>query len=164
MTELSPDLISAYLDDECTPEERAAVAARLATDPAWAAELDEVRAARDAVRALPLLDVPAGCWDAVAEAIGAADAGTDSVPDGATVVPLRRHRVRNAVFATAATAVASVAAVVALVFITEPPASDRPVRPAVAVLGNVHGARVTSMDEPMTRVATAAIVAPEAGR
>jgi anti-sigma factor RsiW len=164
MTELSPDLISAYLDDECTPEERAAVEARLVTDPAWAAELDEVRAARDAVRGLPLVAVPPGCWESVAAAIAAADdqAGDES----ATVVPMRRHRVRTALYATAATAAASVAAVVALVFITEPPESDQPVRPAVALLANTHGARVTAMDEPLTRVATASVLVPtsESGR
>ena len=158
MTDLSRDLISAYLDGECTPEEADAVRERIAADAEWRAEFEDVRSARDVVRALPSLAVPASCWDGVARAIQ-----DDTQP---VVVPLRRHRARNTVFAVGGTAVASAAAVLALVFITDPPASDRPVRPAVAVLGNVHGARATAAGEPMTRVATAAVVAPvsEAGR
>lgn len=164
MTDLSRDLISAHLDGECTREDATAVEERIAVDPEWRAECDAVRSARDAVRGLPLVDVPSGCWDAVAVAIAAADAADETAP--ATVVPLARHRVRKALFVGAATAAASVAAVVALVFVTEPPASDQPVRPPVALLGSAHGARVTAVDEPVTRVATAAVITPrpEVGR
>ena len=51
--QLPEELLSAYADDECTPEERLAVEARLALDAEWRRILDEVVTARDAVRALP---------------------------------------------------------------------------------------------------------------
>src|SRR5690349_20066443 len=53
------DALSAYLDGELSHDARAAVEARLAESEEWRAILDEVRAARDAVRALPAVEPPA---------------------------------------------------------------------------------------------------------
>ena len=159
MTELNPDVLSAYLDGECTPDERVAIEARLVIDPAWQSELDEVRMARDAVRGLPLVDVPEGTWDAVARAIAAADAAGTGAAGGA-VVPMRSSKRAKWLYGTAGAAVASVAAVVALVFVLPAPSSDQPVQPAVAAFAGVHDARAVSIDEPLTRVATASLTGP----
>ena len=63
--DLVPEMLSAYLDGELDPSGRAAVDARLAESAEWRLELADVRAARDAVRALPTRDAPEGFWDAV---------------------------------------------------------------------------------------------------
>ena len=51
--EFDDELLSAYLDDELTHEERARVDARLAADPAARQMLDQLRAASLAIRNLP---------------------------------------------------------------------------------------------------------------
>jgi hypothetical protein len=53
LAEFDDELVSAYLDDELSAEERARVEARLAADPAAAQLLDELRAVSGAVRGLP---------------------------------------------------------------------------------------------------------------
>jgi hypothetical protein len=52
-SELDDELLSAYLDDELSPEDRAAVEARLATDPGAQQLLHQLRAVCEAVQALP---------------------------------------------------------------------------------------------------------------
>lgn len=154
MSDVSPELLSAYLDGECTPAECAAVEARLATDPAWQAELEDVRSARDAVRALPKLDLPQSCIDAVAATIAAQDA-TGS--DRGNVVPMRSSKRRGWMYGAVGGLGATVAAAAAFVFLVPAPASDRPVRPAVAAFADVHSARAASMDEPVAHVVTASL-------
>jgi hypothetical protein len=51
--DLDDELLSAYLDDELSPEERAAVEARLATDPTAQQLVHQLRAVSEAVQALP---------------------------------------------------------------------------------------------------------------
>src|SRR3954469_17395169 len=51
--ELDDELLSAYLDDELSADERAAVEARLATDPAAQQLLHELRSVSQSVQALP---------------------------------------------------------------------------------------------------------------
>jgi anti-sigma factor RsiW len=65
--DISPDdeLLSAYLDDELTPEERARVEARLAADPAARQLLDELRSVSQAVRSLPQESLPADLSESV---------------------------------------------------------------------------------------------------
>ena len=58
MTEIRPEMLSAYLDDELTPDERRAVEDCLIDTPDLRAEFEAVRQARDAVRGLPPLEVP----------------------------------------------------------------------------------------------------------
>ena len=153
MSDLSPEMLSAYLDGECTPEERTAIDARLATDPQWQAELDEVRAARDAVRGLPKLDLPQSCIDAVAAAIAADDTGDAAM---APVVPMHAKR-RGWMYGALGGAAAAVAAAAAFVVIAPAPASDRPVRPSVAAFADVHSARAATLDEPLAHVVTASL-------
>src|SRR6185436_8839543 len=51
--ELDDELLSAYLDGELSADERAAVEARLATDPAAQQLLHELRSVSQSVQALP---------------------------------------------------------------------------------------------------------------
>ena len=59
------ELLSAYLDGEATPDERALVERRLAESAEWREVLDEVRATRELLLALPVREAPAGFWDSV---------------------------------------------------------------------------------------------------
>jgi hypothetical protein len=52
--ELDDELLSAYLDDELSPEDRASVEARLASDSSAAELLHQLRSVSQAVQALPL--------------------------------------------------------------------------------------------------------------
>ena len=51
--ELDDERLSAYLDDELSAEERAAIEARLADDPAAKRLLHELQSVSQAVQALP---------------------------------------------------------------------------------------------------------------
>jgi anti-sigma factor RsiW len=93
------DRLSGYLDGELDPPERAAVDELLTRSDAWRHALAEVEWARDAVRALPLHEAPAGFWD---------DLALESL--GATAPHRWRHPFR--VIAGAAAAAAVVAAFV----------------------------------------------------
>ena len=55
-----PDLLSGFVDDELDVGEREAVVAHLAGCADCTAELEEVAAARTAMRSLPLLEPPPG--------------------------------------------------------------------------------------------------------
>jgi anti-sigma factor RsiW len=84
------DALSALLDGELSPDEVTAARAHLAVCASCAAELEAVDAARSVLRALPVVEAPAGFLEGLA-------------PPLAPVIPLRR---RSAVLS----AVASVAA------------------------------------------------------
>jgi anti-sigma factor RsiW len=133
---LSEDLLSAYLDGECTDAERVAIETRLETDEEWARILEEVTAARDAVRALPVREPPAGFIDALITR---------------TVRPKRRHRVIAGVAAAAAIVVGFVLA--------SPATHDSEVRPPIATLSDSHGATQSLQSDPVSGLAP--IVATE---
>ncbi len=59
------ELLSAYLDDELGPEERARVEAHLAADPAARQLLDELRTVSQSVKELPRESLPADLSEAV---------------------------------------------------------------------------------------------------
>jgi anti-sigma factor RsiW len=147
--ELVPEMLSAYLDGELDAATRAAVEARLSASPEWREELAEVRAARDAVRALPSLDAPDGFWDRVRTNVAGAGDEVDAV-DAAPAVPVplapRRRRHRVAWFAAAAAIIAGVVAVVAL-----PHRSS--VRPDVTAVVSAHGAQGSDAGDPVTMLA-----------
>src|SRR5690242_8042445 len=92
----SEDLLSAYADGEVTDAERALVETRLSESPSLRAVLDEIEAARDAVRSLPQRDAPPEFWARVLDGTGLdAEAvlkpvDTDDAP--ASVVTLEEHR------------------------------------------------------------------------
>src|SRR4051812_14457266 len=109
MSELEPDMLSAYLDGELSPDERAAVEAQLAASADWRAELAEVRSTRDALRGLPLREARVGFWDAVREHVEAVEPVVDdTAPVGPVPIPAAPSRRRWAWVAAAAAAVAAV--------------------------------------------------------
>ena len=143
---LDPDMLSAYLDGEVTDSQRAAIVSRLEASPEWRAELAEVRAARDALRGLPVRDAPAGMWEAVHAHVGAVDDATD---DG-NVVPIAsassRARRRWGWIAASAAAVAAVVAVVVVPHRSE-------VSPNVATVVAQHGAQGSDNGDPVSMLA-----------
>jgi len=78
MSTLPPpdDRLSGYLDGELTPDERRAVDDLLRRSEEWRAGLAEVAWARDAVRALPIPDVPPGFRERMTGAENVHDIGT----------------------------------------------------------------------------------------
>ena len=148
---LDDSLLSAWLDGECTPEERVAVEAGLA-DPAVAADLARVAEARTALRTAPMPEPPAGFWaavHAVVEASGAEETDGDAAP----VVPLAtRRRPHRWVAALGAAA----AAVVAAVVLVPGPAT---VRPAVGSLVDAHNLRASIQSDVASTLAPIAVSA-----
>lgn len=164
-SELSPDMLSGYLDGELDAAEVALVEQRLAESAEWRAELGEVREARSAVRDLPSREAPPGFWDAVFAHVTAdesADQGDDQSADElagesplAPAIPLapRRNR-RRAWIASAAAAV--IALVVAVVVVPR----RAEVKPNVTAVVAQHGAQSSSAGDP---ISTLAPVGPFAG-
>jgi anti-sigma factor RsiW len=131
--QLSEDVLSAYADGECTDAERLAVAARLTTDPQWREILDEIRATRDAVRALPRREPPSGFLDTILEA-----RGQDS-----RAHPMRRSRALAGLAAAAAIAVG---------FLLASPSGRDDVAPPIASLADSHGATVSLQSDPLSGI------------
>jgi anti-sigma factor RsiW len=124
------ELLSAYLDGECTDAERVEVERRVASDPVWRSILDDVARARAALRGLPEREPPAGFWlrvlTNVAE-IAEADRG--------------------------GTAAAAVVAGVALAA----PERHQSVSPNVASLTDSHAATASMQSDPVSNLAPAAV-------
>jgi len=144
-------LLSGYLDGELDAAERTDVEARLAASPAWRAELDEVRAARDAVRSLAMRDVPQGFMDRVTAAV----ASTPDVPvDAATMQPIaqpialapRRERTRRRAVGWMVGAAAAV--VIALAMFVLPGRGQ--VRPNVTAVATQHAASDSDVGDPIS--------------
>lgn len=150
---LAPEMLSAYLDGELDASDRAAVEARLAESAEWRLELADVRAARDAVRALPTRDAPEGFWDAVHAGIAATDDGP--ADDPAPVVHITAARSRRRV-AWIAASVAAAAAVVAVIVVPH----RGQVSPNVTAVVAQHGAQSSDSGDP---IALLAPVGPLAG-
>ncbi len=149
-----PDMLSAYLDDELTVAERAAVDAQLEVSAEWRDELAEVRVARDALRGLPERDAPDGFWDAV-HAHVVADVDTDDADDD-IVVPITAARSTRRHWGWVAASAAAVAAVVAVIVV--PHRSE--VSPNVAAVVAQHGAQGSDNGDPVSMLAP---VGPLAG-
>jgi anti-sigma factor RsiW len=124
------DLLSGYLDDELTSDERVTVEAELARSPEWRAVLDELRATRALLRALPWPDAPPDLVSGV-RAREHTDAAT-SAP-----APVRRLR---PVWRRPATWVAAAAVVAVFVGVLAVPRPDRS-EPDVPALADAHAAR-----------------------
>jgi anti-sigma factor RsiW len=151
--ELVPDVLSAYLDGELDAPERAAVEDRLAASPEWRDELAEVRAARDALRALPERQAPPGFWAAVEARVGADEPEDDAAAVEPVPIATAGRRRRWPWFAAAAAAVAAVVAVIVVPHRTE-------VRPNVTAVVAQHGAQGSDTGEPVSMLAP---VGPMAG-
>jgi anti-sigma factor RsiW len=147
--EWSEDLLSAYLDGELDTETRSAVEARVADIPAWRDVLGDVRAARDAVRGLPEVDLSPEAWRAVLANVAADEAAPLTAAPG-HVNPLRaRARRAPARWVGLGAAVAAAAAVVAVVVV---PGPDR-VTPKVATFTTEHSARASVASDPVSSLA-----------
>ncbi len=148
--ELSEDLLSAYLDGELDAPTRAAVETRLAESAAWRAVLAEVDAARDALRALPPMDLTADQWSTIFAAV-AADAPAPS-PTGAPsrVSMLRRGlHARSVRWIGTGAAVAAAAAIAAAIVLP----GQQNVTPKVATFNTQQSARASVMGDPVSTLA-----------
>lgn len=141
------ELLSAYLDGEATAEERAAVEARLATNPADRQLLEELRQLRGDVAALPRMTVPADFASRVVRAAVAAKAGNQIAKGEAqvakadarpTAAPVRRRQPAWLL------AVAAVAATAACLFIAvqffRPEPAPLAATPAQQLIAALHSA------------------------
>jgi anti-sigma factor RsiW len=124
------DALSALLDGELTPEDEGMVRAHLAACTECTAELEQVRVAREWVRALPMVDPPFGFYERLL--------GT-------------RRRRRWAAASVVAAAAASVA------FVGMIPAREDPVNPAVASLVRTHAITASVDGDPLSQLATAGV-------
>jgi len=146
-------LLSAYLDDEVTVDERALVDERLAASVEWRAELDDVRVARDALRSLDARVEPEGFWERVDAAVAAApDAAWPGdqpvIATGVTTLDDHRdrHRSRRRLVAWASGGVA-VALLFGAMFVIP---GRRQVRPNVAAVVTHHGATSANQGDPIS--------------
>jgi anti-sigma factor RsiW len=157
--ELVPEMLSAYLDGELSAPERDAVEARLAESAEWRAELEDVRAAREAVRALPAREAPDGFWDSLlanVEAVAVDDTPGEHADEPAPVVSIESRRPRRRVAAWIAAAAAIVVGLVAVIAV--PHRSE--VTPNVTAVVASHGAQGSDSGDPVSMLAP---VGPLAG-
>ena len=147
---MNEDLLSAYLDDELSGADRAAVESKLAESAEWRSVLDEVREAREAVRALPARDAPPGWWDHL---LATTDADVVDLADAR-----RRRRRRPRRWAAAASAAAAVVAVI-VVGVSVVPGQDR-VHPDVSTFVDAHAVRSSAGNDVISNVAGAAVPEP----
>ena len=159
------DVLSAYLDGECTDAERAWVEDELVSSEDLRGVLAEVAAARDAVRALPLRDAPPEFWarllasDADLEVEVEAEADAGPVPVAAATAPVdlgerRERRGRGRWFAAAAGAAA--AAMIAVVVLVPQPQTATP---PVGALAAAHSVRSSLQDDAVSTLAPLAVAA-----
>jgi anti-sigma factor RsiW len=140
--DLTEDVLSAYLDDELDTTERAEVERRLATSSEWRAILDEVRATREALRALPQVDGSPEFWARVLA--------------GDKVVDLARERRRRSVPRWAVAAAGAAAAAVIVVGVVAVP-QEQKVRPAVASFADEHAARSSVDNDVISSLASVGV-------
>ena len=144
MDGMNNDMLSAYLDGECTADERAVIEARLASDPEWQAELEEITAARDAVRALPMREVPAGFFEGM----------TIEDADDIDNAPSRPQHV----WARRTLSIVAVAAAIGFAFMIATPSHSGPqVTPAIAAMSDAHGATASLENDPAVGIAPVAV-------
>jgi len=128
------EALSAYLDDELGLAARRDARSHLTGCATCRAELEEVAAARGAVRSLPVHPIPPNRWD-------------ELLAGGSRVLPLRPAR--RALWVAAAAA----AAVVAVLLPREEPR----VAPALPTLANSHAVRASVTGDPLTELAPIAV-------
>ena len=141
------ELLSAYLDGEATPDERALVERRLEESGEWRAVLDEVRSTRELLLALPVREAPTGFWDALLQPDIAPPVQPEPVR---TIDAAPSGRAKRVVAWLAGAAAAAAIAAVVLV-----PGQSR-VKPAVATLVSRHAVRSSVTEEPVSQLAPVA--------
>jgi anti-sigma factor RsiW len=132
---LPEEALSAYADDECAPDERFAVEARLQVDAEWAKILADVIAARAAVRALPVREPPEGFIEAL------------------SLLPASRLGRRRSRWPRAIAGLAAAAAVVVGFLLATPSDRDEEVAPPIATLADSHGATLSLQSDPLSGLA-----------
>jgi anti-sigma factor RsiW len=137
------ELISAYLDGEATPDERALVERQLDGSSEWRSVLDEVRSTRALLLGLPTREAPTGFWDSLLH------------PDIAPVLELDVRRAKSRPAKRAITWLAGAAAAAAIVAVVAIPQQSR-VKPAVATLVSRHAVRSSVSAEPVSELAPVA--------
>ena len=156
------ELVSAYLDGECTDTETAWVEEQLAASAEARAVLDEVQAARDAVRSLPLRDAPPEFWarllatgpDADADTGAAAAAAVGGAGAGATIdLAEQRRRRRPGRWVAAVAGVAAALVIGAVVFVPQ----EKSVTPPIATLTDAHALRSSLQDDAVTSLVPLAV-------
>lgn len=146
-------VLSAYLDGECTPEERAGLDAHLATSAAWQRDLAEVREVRDLLRAEAEVEMPDGMLDDIIAAVAAADAPATADAPVAPVADLETKRRSKGRIAAWVGGMAAAAAIgVAVVIPTQPV-----VNPPVAAVVRTHAARSSVDGVPTDKLAQSSI-------
>jgi anti-sigma factor RsiW len=152
--ERSEELLSAYVDGELDAETRSEVEARLAASADWRAVLDDVRAARDAVRGLPAVDLSPDAWSQVIAAVTAADPAVRpaTTPRLMTARHRRGHRRHARWVAVGAAAAAAAAVAVAIV-----PGPKR-VTPNVATFATEHSTRASLASDPVSTLAGVSVM------
>ena len=141
---LGEEVLSAYVDGECTDEERVAVEARLASDAEWREILEEVRATRRARARLAAAPAPGRVRRRArrrAEQIEQSDADV-------AVVAAHRGRWPRVVAGLAAAAAIAVGFLIA-----SPSGRGDNVAPPIAVLANSHGAAQSLQSDPLSGLA-----------
>jgi anti-sigma factor RsiW len=145
--ELAEELLSAYVDGELDDPEVVAVEARLARDGEWRHILDEVSAARMAVRGLPQRDASPAFWLRVLTHVAEADDR-----EHATVRRLRP--VRRARWG----AVGAAAAAVLVGIAVAAPDHHGTVSPNLRTVSDSHVATASATpSNPLTNLAPAAV-------
>jgi len=163
-TKPDEDVLSAYLDGECTAVETAWVEEQLAASPEMRAVLDDVRAARDAVRALPLRDAPPEFWEhLLATGPERADGPVEdpagapalvAAGDGAPVdLAAARRRRRPSRWVAAVAGVAAALVIGAVVFVPQ----EQSVTPPVAALTDAHAVRSSLQDDAVSALVPLAV-------
>jgi len=146
-------VLSAYLDGECGPEERAGIDAHLATSATWQRDLAEVREVRDLLRANAAVTPPPGLLDGIVAEVAAMDvvepAGAPPAPV-ADLATKRRSKGRVAAWVGGMAAAAAVG--VAVIVPTQPV-----VNPPVAAVVRTHAARSSVDGVPTDRLAQSSI-------
>lgn len=147
------DVLSAFLDDELAPDERARLVSRLDAEPELRTQLDEIAEVRTLVRGLAPPIAPAGFVDELlATTDPEADAAGEADGAPATVADLDATRARHRGRSRAAALVAAAAAVAALVVAVAVP--DRSAaRPALATDVRVHQAGAAANGDPVSGLA-----------
>lgn len=146
-------VLSAYLDGECTPEERAGLDAHLATSAAWQRDLAEVREVRDLLRSEAVVEMPDGMLDDIIAAVAAADAPAPADTSVAPVADLETKRRSKGRIAAWVGGMAAAAAVgVAVIVPTQPV-----VNPPVAAVVRTHAARSSVDGVPTDKLAQSSI-------
>jgi len=164
------EMLSAYLDGECTDVESAWVEEQLAASAEMRAVLDDVRAARDAVRAAPLRDAPAEFWERLlatgpegAEPVaGDPGDGSDGSPalvavGGGAPVDLgearRRRQRRPNRWVAAVAGVAAALVIGAVLFVPQ----EESVTPPIATLTDAHAVRSSLQDDAVSALVPLAV-------